>query len=353
MRKSAKSEAISPPTPAPPSDFSQPRFDPLSDEVVVPRRPRERVMIPMRRIWERKGSFSGDHTPSDANLRALTKAEDALDREPERRSALKTLLGLYKRRGELDHADLLTGRWIEKEPLDPDALTARADSAAARGKRDDAIRQLGSVLDARPDDVKAQQRLARLHRWSGESEQSCRYWIALSEFHQDKAEWLVQAVRCSRGGDSAWLGDYLLSNATESVRQQAERELSKEPPLADVLSGDLRVDAEWAGDTDIDIAFITPEGQRVSWLGAPTRQVISARGVTSRRSESLAMRNAPAGNYVIELVRVTGSGTARGELALTVADLRRSVPFTLRDEHLVAGVATIRVVPKLVPLGVY
>jgi hypothetical protein len=355
MKSSIRGEGSDAPAPSPPSDISQPslRQEPSEDEVVVPRKrpafePRH-VMIPMRRVWERRGTFSADHTPPDANLRALTGAEDALDRDPERRGALKGLLALYRRRNELDHADLLIGRWMEKEPLDADALTARADSAASRGKRDDAIRQLGSVVDARPDDVKAQQRLARLHRWSGEVEQSCRYWIALSEFHPDKPEWLVQAIRCSQAGENAWMGDFLLSNAAPSVRQQVERELTQGPAATDTLSGDLRVEAAWSGDADIDIAFITPEGQRVSWLGAPTRQVITARGATSRNSESLAMRNAPAGSYVIELVRVAGSGTARGELALTVADLRRSVPFTLRDERLVAGVASIRVTPKLVP----
>lgn len=323
-----------------------------SGDVFVPERrtPPRRTMIPMRRIWERKGSFSPEHVPQDANLRALTKAEDLLDREPERRGALKSLLALYERRAEFDHADLLIGRWIDKEPLDSDALTARADAAASRGQRGDAIRLLGSVIDARPDDVKAQQRLARLYRWSGELAQSCRYWLALAEFHADKAEWLAQAVRCSRSTDQAWLGEYLLGNATDAVRQQAERLLARTPELADALSGDLRAEAVWSGDADIDIAFITPEGYRVSWLGAPTRQVISARDVTSRRGEGLALRGAPAGSYVIQLVRVAGAGTIEGELSLTVADLKRTVPFTLSGERTIAGIASIKTVAKLVPV---
>ena len=312
--------------------------------------PPPRVMIPMRRIWERKGSFSSERVPHDAGMRLLAQAEDAHFQEPERRSALKSLLALYRRRSELDHADSLVELWNNKEPLDADALTARADSAASRGRRSDAIRLLGSVIDVRPDDVKAQQRLARLYRWSGDREQSCRFWVALSEFHSDKAEWLVEAVRCSRGSDNDWLADYLMNNAADAVRQQAERLLAQTKESVDALSGDLRIDADWSGSSDIDIALITPDGQRVSWLGAPTRQVISARDVTSQDREGLALRAAPAGNYVIELVRVSGTGTVHGNLSLTIANLRKTVPFTLRDYRTVAGIATLTSVPKLIPI---
>ncbi len=346
-RKESAGPYAQPPPAAAPLVVQPPNHQVLIQE--PPTRSR-RTLIAMRRVWERKGSFTNDRLPQDASLRALTKAEDDFDRDSERRNALKTLLSLYSRRSELDHADSLIERWIDKEPLDPDALTARADAAARRGMRDEAIRMLGSVIDARPDDVKAQQRLARLYRWSGEREQSCRFWIALSEFHADKAEWLVQAVRCSRNTDAIWLGDVLLSNAGDRVRQQAEKTLAQSLDRGDELSGDLRVEANWSEGADLDIALITPDGQRVSWLGAPTRQVITARDVTSRSSEGLAVRNAPAGSYVIELVRVSGSGPVHGELSLTVADLRRKVPFTLRDDRTVAGIATITVVPKLVPL---
>jgi hypothetical protein len=335
---------------APPAPvYAQP---PPRDQVIIddPLPTRRRVMIPMRRIWVRTGSFSGERVPQDANVRALAKAEDAYDREPERRGTLRTLLTLYKRRSELDHAESLVERWNDKEPLDADALTARADSEASRGHRSEAIRMLGSVVDVRPDDVKAQQRLARLYRWSGERDQSCRFWIALAEFHSDKPQWLVEAVRCNRNSNNDWLADYLMSNATEIVRQQTERLLAQPPEPSEALSGDLRIEADWSTDADVDIALTTPEGQRVSWLGAPTRQVITAKDVTSRSGEGLALRNAPAGQYVIELVRVSGPATVRGNLSLTIVNQRRTVPFVLRDERTVVGIATITSVAKLIPI---
>jgi len=78
--------------------------------------------------------------------------------------------------------------------------------------------------------------------------------------------------------------------------------------------------------------------------------VISARDVTSQDREGLALRAAPAGNYVIELVRVSGTGTVHGNLSLTIANLRKTVPFTLRDYRTVAGIATLTSVPKLIPI---
>jgi hypothetical protein len=62
------------------------------------------------------------------------------------------------------------------------------------------------------------------------------------------------------------------------------------------------------------------------------------------------MRNAPIGNYLVELVRVSGSATVHGNLLLTIADLKRTVPFALRDDRAVIGTASITVVPKLVAL---
>jgi uncharacterized protein YfaP (DUF2135 family) len=162
----------------------------------------------------------------------------------------------------------------------------------------------------------------------------------------------VEAVRCSRDTDKPWLAEELLNSARENVRRETEKQLEQLTQAANRLSGDLSVEASWFSDADIDIALITPEGQRVSWLGAPTKQVISARDVTDRTGEGLALRNAPAGSYLIELVRVSGTGTVHGNLSLTIADLRKTVPFILRDDRSVVGIATISLVQKLEPLAI-
>ncbi|MCC6217317.1 MAG: FecR domain-containing protein [Polyangiaceae bacterium] len=314
-------------------------------------RPRPRPMIPMRRVWERKGEISTERlTPASAGSSALATAEGAVRANESSRTAVQRLFTLSLLAGDLERATPLARRWSEKEPLDPEALTARADVAASGGDRALAIRILGSVVDVRPGNVKAQQRLARLWRWAGRPELGCRHALALAQLVTKDGKILADAVRCGRETGESELASDLLAAAEPEVRRAAEAELAR-TPQSDELSGDLRVEATWSEEADLDLAILTPEGHRVSFLGAPTRQVITARDATSTRGEGLALRAAPAGEYVIEIVRARGEGPVSGTVTLTAAGARRTLPFRLTGSRLTLGIAKIRLESRLVPLG--
>ncbi len=101
----------------------------------------------------------------------------------------------------------------------------------------------------------------------------------------------------------------------------------------------------------MDLAILHPDGQRVSWLGAPTRELISARDVLSRDREGLALNGAKPGEYAIEVVRSGGyTGTVRGELRVFAAGETRRIPFTLDGPRLTLALAEIKMVSRLVPL---
>jgi hypothetical protein len=101
----------------------------------------------------------------------------------------------------------------------------------------------------------------------------------------------------------------------------------------------------------LDLAILHPDGQRVSWLGAPTRELISARDVLAHGREGLALNGAKPGEYVIEIVRSGGSsGTVRGELTVFAAGETRHLPFILDGGRLTVAQAEIKMVPRLVPL---
>ncbi|HKO94798.1 MAG TPA: hypothetical protein VJU61_26770, partial [Polyangiaceae bacterium] len=242
-------------------------------------------------------------------------------------------------------------RWSDKDPLDPDALTARADLAAQQGQRDLAIRILGSVVDVRPGDYRSQWRLARLHRWAGNPARGCRHSLAVAQLMLNDAKLVAEGVRCSREvGQSGWADD-LLGALTPQVLQEVQR-LQAQPRPSDELSGDLRVQADWQGAThDLDLVIVHPDGYRVSWLGAPTRAVISATDVLSVHREGLALRGAEAGQYGIELVRSTPtSGSVRGTLELLVGKERRTLPFVLEGDRLRVATAQLRLAARLVPI---
>jgi hypothetical protein len=310
-----------------------------------------REWVPMRRVWERHGEIVlGPATPRAASVARIAEAERAVTEQPNKRGAVRKLYVLYALSGDLARAAELAERWSEKEPLDPEALTARADLAAQHGDRAQAIRILGSVVDVRPGDVKSQKRLVRLYRWAGNTVASCRHAVALAELRQQDDALLADAVECARATGEPSLADLLLGAATAQTRAAAERRWKDAtPPTA--LSGDLRLEAEWSGgDCDVDLALITPDGHRVSWLGAPTREVISAVDVTRRDREGLALRGAAPGEYVIEIVRGSGRGSVTGEVTVHAADTQRKVPFTLDGDRVVVGLARITQAERLVPL---
>jgi tetratricopeptide (TPR) repeat protein len=346
------------PVPAAPAEIaaSQPRRSapardlPMDDRVwELPPPPRQR-MVPMRRIWERVGQIRPETTvPKLASPSAIAEAESALERAPNNRTRLTKLYTLYALSGSLDRAHELAERWSEKEPLDPQALTARADVAARRGDRELAIRILGSVIDVRPDDVKSQLRLARLHRWSGEATLGCRYSIAVAQMLPGDAQRLSEALRCAQATGLSYLGDALREAADEAVRTRAHKLLEQLAP-DDVISGDFRVELSWtSGDHDLDAAILDAEGNRVSFLGAPTRAVISARNATSRSNETLGLRGAKPGEYVVEVVRSRGEGFVRGRATITVAGTTRAIDFELDGPRRTLATVTVNSVPRLVP----
>ena len=335
----------------PPAPASKPMLRPDFEEPDLPRRVARR-MIPMRRVWDRKGQINiAERVPRSASISAVADAERALGAEPDRRSNVKKAYSLYAISGDLGRATSLVERWVGKEPLDPDALTARADLAARRGDRELAVRMLGSVVDMRPDDVASQKRLARLYRWSGRADLGCRHAMAIAELRAADPKLLADALRCAKTGNGArWASDALALVDEKTARQATS--LAATPATDDTrLLGDLRVEATWSDDADLDLAILHPDGQRVSWLGAPTRELISARDVLDRGREGLALNGAKPGEYAIEIVRSGGySGIVRGELTVFAAGETRRIPFTLDGQRLTLALAEIKMVPRLVPL---
>ena len=121
---------------------------------------------------------------------------------------------------DLESATRAAERWSEKDPLDVDALTARADLAAQRGERELAIRILGSVVDVRPGDYKAQWRLARLHRWAGHPERGCRHSLAVAQLMLRDAKLVNEAVGCARDVGLGRVADDLLAALDPNVRRE-------------------------------------------------------------------------------------------------------------------------------------
>jgi len=308
-------------------------------------------MIPMRRVWERKGNIVTSRlVPLKASTDKLAEARQALSANENRRDAVKELYILQTLAGEVDQAAATAQRWADKDALDPAALTARADVAARDGNRDLAIRILGSVVDVRPDDIASQKRLARLHRWAGNEALGCRHSIAISQLRPDDPKLLAEALHCAqRTGQQAMALD-MQARAADQVKRRADALLKQLEAKKDRLVGDLRVLATWeGGQHDLDLALLHPDGHRVSWLGAPTTELISAEHVTSKSQEGLGLLGSKGGEYVIEIVRSAGGpGPVKGQLVVHAADAVRTIPFVLEGERATLGLIHVTWQQRLV-----
>ncbi|MEI7893708.1 MAG: VIT domain-containing protein, partial [Myxococcales bacterium] len=191
-----------------------------------------RRWIAMRRIWVRTGAVSTDvsawHT---SHVARIAEAEAAFAKTPDRRAATQSLLALYAQHGLLDKAQTLAEQWASRDPLDPDALVARADLAARSGDRTEALRRLGSVVDVRPETASVQTRLSELYERLGDPVRACAHRVAQAELSPDDAVALSKAVRCSREGGATELAMRLLADASAAIRTAAERVLGA-PVLA-------------------------------------------------------------------------------------------------------------------------
>lgn len=355
---------MSRPSPAPAPATKKPMAASPRDPMVPmeeERSPRGRRMVPMRRIFVRQAQiFPGRTQVTGVDTAAIEKARREMEANPNRRAAVQELFTLYARAGRVEDAARLADLWADKEALDPEALTARAEVAAARGDRESAIRMLGSVIDVRPGDVNAQRRLARLHTWAGRPQDACLHRVALAELQSGDAKLLAEAVQCTRSTGQSPVGDALMRAAEDGVRKNAERELTKAPAKDLGVRGDVQVTATWQGGADVDLALVHPKGHRVSWLGAPTRAIISAADVTSLSTESLGLLGSPAGEYAIEVVRARPEGPGvtgvslppvTGELTIRAAGTVRKIPFTLVGDRVVVGTMRVSFRSQLVPVG--
>lgn len=312
----------------------------------------DRPMVPMRRVWDRKGSFSTDvvgyHERAGAKIIA---AEGAIVANPDSPSATRELFALYAQHGRIDKATELAERWASRDALDPAALVARADMAARRGQRTLAVRLLGSVVDVRPDDAAAQGRLANLLELSGQPARACAHRIALAEQTPQNIAAQSAAARCARATSFADIADRIVADVPADKRAQLERPEPAAVAPQGQLRGDVQLEASWDGDVDLDVALIDKNGQRLGWMGGG-KGAITARDVVSSSGEGLGFVQLGAGNYVIEVTRSdaqAGVMPVTGSITVRVQGEMRKIPFVLNGDRVEVGRVEIQFQSRLVP----
>jgi len=304
----------------------------------------------MKKVYFRVGAVTSYDGVSDQITQAVAAAEAALTASPDSRDRHRALVQALAYAGELDRAATVAKAWLERDALDPQALDYLAGVLGRQGHRDEALRVLGGVVDLAPDDAALQLRLARADERAGRTATACSHRVAHAAILPTDAAVAGAALRCLRAlgrqRDASVLARGLGSDA---LRDRAEAAADK-PTAAERIAGDLVVNAQWTGSSDIDVTIITPQGQRVSWMGG--RADVTAAHAGDQGREQLALKKVKKGRYLVELSRTTVGETTpvKGTVEVTILGVSRTLAFDLSGDRATLGRVVVSMDSKLVPV---
>lgn len=303
----------------------------------------------MQRVWTRVASIRRYRGVNQKIHAAVDKAEARLAENPDSRDRHRDLVQALSYADELARAEDIANRWLERDRLDSEALAYLADIAARRGRRDQSIRLLSGVVDLRPGDRSLHRRLAKAYDRAGDRARACAHRVMLAELAPLNSMVLGDALRCERANGRSAQSDAILAATPENLRKSADA-LANKPARRERIHGDLRIDANWTGGSDLDIAIITPTGRRISWQGGHRR--VAATEVHQVGSESLGLPRLGKGRYLIEISRTHPEARApvAGSVSVNVLGQRQRIPFELLADSKVLGAIRVRMTSSMVPL---
>jgi tetratricopeptide (TPR) repeat protein len=299
----------------------------------------------MRRVYYREGEIAASATPTAQELRMVSDAQAALAQNPNSRDRQRDLVRALSRAGQLDRARDEAQKWLDRDRLDPEALTYLADVLGRLGERDQSVRLLSGIVDLQGDDRVLHERLAQAFERAGKPERACSHQIALAEIAPTDVDLVAAAVRCERALGRPDGADHILALAADPDTRARVEESAARAPTPVRLSGNILLHARWGGPSDLDLSLVTPQGTRVSWMGGRTQafgQESAAQG-----AERLGLRTASTGSYILEVARTDPSDRApvSGAVEINVLGTRRNVPFTLGPDPRTA-IARVNIVRR-------
>jgi hypothetical protein len=295
----------------------------------------------MRRVFHREATIASFDGTADGADRVAT-ARAALAAAPDDRGKHRDLARALLRRGAIDDLEQVVSDWQKRDPLDPDAITLRAEVLSSRGDRKDAERVLSGV--AVSGDASRIDDLALGAERAGDDSLACALRIASAEKKSDDATRVARAVRCERARGRTVAADAWLASSNRNAVESALLALRNADA---VVSGDVVVDASWSSGADLDVAVVDPSGQRLGWLAGRGR----VSDPTSRSHERLAVSSGATGSFLVEIARSDAStDPVSGFVNVTAFGMNKRVPFVLTSASTRVARVDARWTSELVPI---
>jgi len=282
-----------------------------------------------------------------------TPAELRREARLQRQVAARPLLRYYRRAlhrrlvlsGQYDRALEHARKWAGLDASRSDALSAVADMQAATGRTGEAMRTYSATVEVRPYSRRLHRYLADMYRNKGDLNRSCSHlWSVMSlrpsavSRHLDLARCLgaiparrQQAVRILTELSATPLGRRHASLIGRTLtRVQAMPAGAATRPLR--TRGALVVTATWSLPVDLDVALITPRGERIGALRGSRHGRVERDSKNGRVPEVVRLRYASSGSYRVEISRPAGAAagkTITGTILVQAMGKSRTIPFSL------------------------
>lgn len=312
-------------------------LDGLSDDALGGRRSRPRPA--RRRVKE--AEIRTSTRISAADQRRETAAARASERNPQSRKAHRLYHRALMRNARYEPALRHAETWTAKDTRHPGALLALADAQTALGKRE-AMQSYASVVDVQPWSKRLHLRLAEMYRNKGDARASCAHRWSLMSLYPKRLDYHLELAQCLVDVPGKRLqAVQVLSKAAktpEGKRQSRKlgRALSAlqrgKKPRARRARGEVVIEATWDQNVDLDLALVTPLGERITALRSSRRGGTVNDSRDGTKAEKMALRWAHNGLYRVEIAPGPGatiSGPVRGTLKIKARGKTKTIAFEL------------------------
>lgn len=309
----------------------------------------------MKRIFVRKAHIATDATPA-VTAEKVGQARAAVAAAPDERGKHKELAKVLALSGQLEELGEVLEKWSTRDPLDVDAIVARADLAARKGDRDGSLRILGGALAASSlstqDAFVLATTVARGFERAGRPE-ACAFSVTAAEIRPTDNDAVARAIACERSQGRAKAAERWLANLKDaSTRTAVTTAIEKVgQQKAESATGDIVVSATWDGGADLDIALLDPSGRRAG-VGSRLKGT-RIEGAQARDHETLGLATSEAGAFVLEMVRAGSESQApvSGRVTIRAFGQSQTLPFTLTGTRTHVGRVDVRWEEQLVELN--
>lgn len=282
---------------------------------------------------------------SAAQARREQSLEQQVASHPLRRNLRRAYQRVLVRDARYEQALRHAETWAELDGSHPGAILALADMQAATGKLQEAMRTYSASVEVQPWNTRLHRDLAQMYRQKGELARSCAHLWSIMSIQPERLEHHLALTRClaqlpegkavamqllaelsksplgKSGAHAARIGQALARLAAGTETGDADR----------ASRGALVLKATWDKPVDLDLALVTPGGQRLTTLRTG-RRGSATDSRDGRTAEQLALRWMGNGSYRVEVAPASASasaGTVSGTLLITAHGKSRAVPFVV------------------------